>query len=871
MTISSTTVKNSYSGNGTLNTFNYTFKIFADSDLQVIIRDATATETVKTLTTHYTVTGAGNANGGTIVFTSGNIPSATETVVIRRAVPQTQAIDYIANDPFPAESHEEGLDRAMMAVQQLQEEVNRSIKLSKTNTMNNTEFTIGSTDRAGKIFGFDSNGELVVSQELGTFKGNWSASTTYAARDIVKDTSTNNIFLANTGHTSSGSQPLTTNTDSAKWDLLVDAASATTASSTATAQATIATTKAGEASTSAATALSHKNDAETAKTAAETAQTASETARNAAQTAQAAAETALDTFDDRFLGAKSSDPSVDNDGNALVDGALYFDTANDVMKVYDLSNTQWRQLALTGTNQTNVNTVAGQISPTNNIATLAGLNTQLTNLGGLTTEITNLNNIRTDISGVNSIAANVTAVKNNETNINSVHNNSANINTLAGISGLSNLAANNANVTTVANNLSSVNSFAETYRIASSAPTTSLNVGDLYFDTTANELKVYKSSGWSAAGSTVNGTSQRFTYNITSAVSSVSGSDANGNTLAYDAGFADVYVNGVRMSSADITITSGTSVVFASALSNGDVVDVVAYGTFNVASINASNITAGTINNDRLPSPTLTVKGDGSSADGQIQLNCSQNSHGVKIKAPAHSAGQSYTLILPTSVGSNGQVLASNGSNTNQLTWVDAQETKPTVANVSQTIAPATATTITITGTNFVSIPHVEFVKTDGSVTIANTVSFTSSTSLSVNVTLASGNYYVRIENPDGNAGRSTNNIITASTAPSFTTAAGSLGTIAGNFSGTVATIAGTSDSAITFSETTSVLTNAAQANCSLNSSTGVITTTDFGGSSTTPTTYNFTIRISDAEGQTADRNFSLTSSFGATGGGQFN
>ena len=61
MTISSTTVKNSYSGNGTLDTFNYTFKIFADADIQVIIRDASATETVKTLTTHYTVTGAGSA------------------------------------------------------------------------------------------------------------------------------------------------------------------------------------------------------------------------------------------------------------------------------------------------------------------------------------------------------------------------------------------------------------------------------------------------------------------------------------------------------------------------------------------------------------------------------------------------------------------------------------------------------------------------------------------------------------------------------------------------------------------------------------------------------------------------------------------
>ena len=50
-----------------------------------------------------------------------------------------------------------------------------------------------------------------------------------------------------------------------------------------------------------------------------------------------------------------------------------------------------------------------------------------------------------------------------------------------------------------------------------------------------------------------------------------------------------------------------------------------------------------------------------------------------------------------------------------------------------------------------------------------------------------------------------------------------------------------------------------------------MITTTDFGGSSTVATTYNFTLRITDAEGQTVDRAFSLTSSFGATGGGQFN
>jgi hypothetical protein len=557
-----------------------------------------------------------------------------------------------------------------------------------------------------------------------------------------------------------------------------------------------------------------------------------------------------------------------------------------------------------GTNITNVNTVAGNNA---NVTTVAGINTDVTSVAGISSavsavnsnstninavnansanintvagidsDITSVANISSDVAAVENIAANVTTVAGNNSNITTVAGANSNITAVAGaitnvnnvggaIANINNVGGSIANVNTVATNLASVNNFAEQYRIASSAPTSSLNVGDLYFDTTANELKVYKSSGWAAAGSTVNGTSQRFNYIATAGQTTFTGADTAGNTLAYDAGFADVYLNGVRLSASDVTITSGTSVVI-SAATVGDILDVVAYGTFNVASIDASNISSGTINNDRLPSPVLTVKGDGSSTDGAIQLNCSQNSHGVKIKSPAHSSGQSYTLVLPTSVGTSGQVLATAGSSTNQLSWIDATETKPTVADVSQTIAPATATTISITGTNFVSIPIVEFIKTDGSVTLANTVAFTNATTLSVNVTLASGNYYVRVENPDGNAGRSTNNILTSSTAPTFSTSAGSLGTIAGNFSGTVSTIAGSSDSAVTFSETTSVLTTA---NCTL-SSAGVITTTDFGGSSTTPTTYNFTIRITDAEGQTADRNFSFTSNFGATGGGQFN
>ena len=319
--------------------------------------------------------------------------------------------------------------------------------------------------------------------------------------------------------------------------------------------------------------------------------------------------------------------------------------------------------------------------------------------------------------------------------------------------------------------------------------------------------------------------------------------------------------------------TPANAALTAADLENGIVsADKLATNAVTEVKVNADAIT----NAKTEFTPGLTIKGDGSSADGKLVLNCSQNSHGVSIAGPAHSAGQSYNLVLPTSVGTNGQVLATNGNSNNQLSWVNAVETKPTVANVSQTIAPATSQTFNITGTGFVSIPIVEFIKSDtGAITRAGAVTFTNATTLSVTVTLASGAYYVRVENNDGNAGRSANAIITASTAPVWSTAAGSLGSAAGNFSGTVATVAATSDSAITYSEVSSpavlIGSGSGQANCALNSSTGAITTTDFGGSSTAATLYTFTLRATDAEGQTADRVFTLQSSFGATGGGQFN
>jgi hypothetical protein len=333
MTISSTTVKNSYSGDGSNDTFVYGFKIFASSDLQVIIRSATGTETTKTLTTDYTVTGVGTASGGNVVFESTAIPTATETVVLIRNVPQTQAIDYIANDPFPAETHEEGLDRATMTIQQMQEEVTRSIKLSRTNTMTSTEFAVAAADRANKILAFDSTGEISVTQELGTYKGTDTTVTTaaYVQRDIVKSTSAaqlNNVYIC---VADSVVGDLLTDTD--HFDLLVDAVSAA-ASATA----------AASSATDAETAAAAQTAAETAQTAAELAETNAATSESNAATSASAAAASADAFDDVYLGSKSSDPTTDNDGDPLAAGMLYYNTVSTIMRIY--SGSAWENVAV---------------------------------------------------------------------------------------------------------------------------------------------------------------------------------------------------------------------------------------------------------------------------------------------------------------------------------------------------------------------------------------------------------------------------------------------------------------------------------------------------------------------------------------------
>ena len=204
-----------------------------------------------------------------------------------------------------------------------------------------------------------------------------------------------------------------------------------------------------------------------------------------------------------------------------------------------------------------------------------------------------------------------------------------------------------------------------------------------------------------------------------------------------------------------------------------------------------------------------------------------------------------------------------NGSAVNLGGSVTVGETKPTISSISPSVIENTQTSVTIAGTNFVSVPTVEAIGSTGAIVRADEVSFSSATSIVAKFTLPiDGTYFIRVENNDGNAVRTSSALLTVSDAPAWTTSAGSLGSnsAASSISYTVAATGATS-----FAKTSGTFPGGV----SLNTSTGVISGTESGA--TSETTYSFTITATDAEGQTADRAFSITITVGINNSGQFN
>ena len=186
MTVSSSINRVTYAGNGATTNFAVNFYFLENSHLQVILVAANGLETVQTLTTNYTVTGAGNEAGGSITMLVAP-PTGTQLIIVR-SVPATQETDYIANDPFPAESHERALDKLTMLAQQNKSDADRAIKFptGDSTAINNVLQPAGT--RATKLLGFAANGSVTTSNK------------TIAAVDAAVDNLENLIISAPQGN-----------------------------------------------------------------------------------------------------------------------------------------------------------------------------------------------------------------------------------------------------------------------------------------------------------------------------------------------------------------------------------------------------------------------------------------------------------------------------------------------------------------------------------------------------------------------------------------------------------------------------------------------------------------------------------------------
>jgi hypothetical protein len=250
----------------------------------------------------------------------------------------------------------------------------------------------------------------------------------------------------------------------------------------------------------------------------------------------------------------------------------------------------------------NVTTVAGSIANVNTVATnIADINTVANDIADVITAADDLNEavseietVANNITNVNTVGTNITDVNTVATsiaNVNTAATNIANVNTVAGInSDVTTVAGIAADVTTAATNVVDFNN--RYLGPLGTAPTqdpdgSALDLGDLYYDTATNVMKVYGSAGWTTAASAVNGTADRFKYTATANQTTFSGGDDSGNIIGYDSGYLDVFLNGVKLvNGTDFTATNGTSIVLTTGATVSDILEVIAYGTFELSNFN---------------------------------------------------------------------------------------------------------------------------------------------------------------------------------------------------------------------------------------------------------------------------------------------
>jgi len=318
ITNSLNTPRNTYTASANQTAFAIGFEFYQVADVKVY-KNGTLLSYDATPTTSSTYSIAGTSNtsdeayefgaGGTVTLGSG--ASANDSIVIIRDLVVERTQDFASSGAFDITSLNTQLDTLTSMVAERETQSDRSIKLSNTDTVSATLTLPDKATRASKMLEFDANGSVattISTSGLQTLAANVSNINAVAGQI----TPTNNIG------TLAGISSNITTVANANSNIGVVATNIASINTNATNISAIqgASTNANNAAASA----------------------------TAAQTAQAAAELAADNFEDLYLGAKSSDPTVDNDGDALTTGDLFFHSGTNNLRVYNGS--AWEDAAI---------------------------------------------------------------------------------------------------------------------------------------------------------------------------------------------------------------------------------------------------------------------------------------------------------------------------------------------------------------------------------------------------------------------------------------------------------------------------------------------------------------------------------------------
>lgn len=297
----------------------------------------------------------------------------------------------------------------------------------------------------------------------------------------------------------------------------------------------------------------------------------------AASVSASLAASLYDQFDDRFLGAKASDPSVDNDGNPLQVGALYFNTTNAVMRVW--TGTAWVNAVDTPYNWT------GPIAVSASSASPAFLITQLGS-----GDVLRLNDESGDTSPltISSTGALLTYSTVTASTPGRFQGHGAvtqcTSTTRPGSPDEGDIIYETDTDLFYGWNGSAWTSIGGGGAAYQSASPSSPLTGSLWVDSDTDVLYIWDSAAWVEIGGGAGSTITTFEYTATAGQTTFSGLDLNGVSLAYTVGAVQVFLNGTMLQPGDdYTASNGTSIVLASGAVVGDSVGVVAFATFSVA------------------------------------------------------------------------------------------------------------------------------------------------------------------------------------------------------------------------------------------------------------------------------------------------